>query len=818
MKHIQKIVNRVKSRNTKVMPPENKVKLKTKVIRKSNKQPEYPLINIITRTSGRPNGFQRCQQSISNQTYTNIRHIVSYDNLEDKEYVDKYNVDAFFIDKAKVQAMQDIPDPKTGGRFIYNLYFNILFNKVKNGWIMILDDDDYLSNPNAVQTMVNNIQGNTDMLVWQMKYPTGSKLPTIQEMGSRPRLGRIGSPCIMVHSGIAKTIRWDGWKCGDFRFISKVWSKTGQKRWIKDSLVLLGSGGGFGLRKDIPVKNIPNPVKQNDEENVENNSIIEQFKRQHKDKKQVAKKPNDKLQKRIKEIRAQQKVNKQKGVTLYRTYHEGSRENLYSIQHTFKVLSEKMERGENFTYLRFGDNDFMHILGENKGKALGHNKTIFSPKLQKKLTKALGINDENYIRTYNFGSYSEANRIFRKQKPTSFNYRNYNLIRQFDKSKTFYPVLFFYTIAGYYKNYVKGIFKHIKQSDKVLYVGGVEKKYAEGVLGKIKTHIKTAKTNSTSNIDHYTKQVKSVLESGEYKYVILAAGQLSRVLGGQIFSDYGNKYTVLDIGGVIESFYPHSTKRSVVDNKGIYRKNFNFSLEDVYISMTILPSRILKTRKCIESLIKQSYLPDKIFVWLPKNCKRDKTKVEKIPAWFNHELIDVRHVEDKGSITKIYYSLLKEKGKDCSIISVDDDVQYPMNFIKNLHANSKMYKNGVICYRGRSFKKGTLDYNTSHLIRGTEISRPKKVDIVTGTWGALYKPHFFDEEFFNLNHKGSMYFTDDIWISGHLARKKVPIYVVPINQPIQPLPQHAINPLWDLNKSGKNNNDSIQEFKKYFRK
>lgn len=215
-----------------------------------------PLINVVTRTSNRPNGFKRCRESIINQTYKNIRHIVSIDNLADEYYVKDSGADYFFIDKSEVEKMPDIPDPKTGKRFIYNLYFNILFGKVNDGWILIIDDDDYLKSPTIIEEIVSNISSNQDLLIFQMEYENGSVLPTIPEIGQIPRIGRIGSPCIMIHSAIAKTIKWDGWKCGDFRYITQCWKKTDKKIGIKKPVVRIG-GQGFGLRGDIkPQRNI----------------------------------------------------------------------------------------------------------------------------------------------------------------------------------------------------------------------------------------------------------------------------------------------------------------------------------------------------------------------------------------------------------------------------------------------------------------------------------------------------------------------------------------------------------------------------------
>jgi glycosyltransferase involved in cell wall biosynthesis len=279
MKHIQKLTTRngnkgtiIKAHQSAIKPVESKAKI---VINKV--EIPQPLINILTRTSGRPLGFKRCHESVKNQTYKNVRHIVSIDNLQDEEYVKECGVDYFLMDKDAISKEADIPDPKTGPRFIYNLYLNKLIEKVNDGWIIILDDDDYLTDNNVLQKVANIAKSNTDMLLWQMKYPNGGLLPSLQELGKPPRLARIGMPCFAIHSGIAKTIKFDGWKCGDFRFIQKVWAKTVDKRVIMEALVSLGSVG-LGQRNDIGANiNSLNRVSNNPSE-INGNAIVKLLK------------------------------------------------------------------------------------------------------------------------------------------------------------------------------------------------------------------------------------------------------------------------------------------------------------------------------------------------------------------------------------------------------------------------------------------------------------------------------------------------------------------------------------------------------------
>ena len=56
------------------------------------KSKEDIIINILTRTSKRPIGFDNCYKSIINQTYKSIKHIVSYEDNKDLQYLNKYDV------------------------------------------------------------------------------------------------------------------------------------------------------------------------------------------------------------------------------------------------------------------------------------------------------------------------------------------------------------------------------------------------------------------------------------------------------------------------------------------------------------------------------------------------------------------------------------------------------------------------------------------------------------------------------------------------------------------------------------------------------
>lgn len=238
--------------------------------------------------------------------------------------------------------------------------------------------------------------------------------------------------------------------------------------------------------------------------------------------------------------------------------------------------------------------------------------------------------------------------------------------------------------------------------------------------------------------------------------------------------------------------------------------------DSLIISLTTIPSRIDKIEDCIKSLLNQS-IPIKIELWLPKIGIRDGIQIKKIPNYLIDNKISINYIEDIGSISKIYFSLKKYSNeKDFIIITVDDDVKYPKNFVENLLKYSKLYPNSALCYRGRKILNNNLDYNYIKLLKSNEISKIEEIDIITGTWGVLYKSKFFTEDFFILEKDKKLNLTDDIVISAHMKKNDIKSYVIPCKEQFTPTEAHKINALWELNKDGKNNNYAINYFKKLF--
>lgn len=212
------------------------------------------LINILTRTSGRPNSFKICRESIEKQTYLNYRHIVSYDSVEDLQYINSYKVEKIRVSRKTVEEVAHYFNPGNREFAPYNLYCNELLREVKKGWIMFLDDDDMLAHKDVLEIMVSKIKeaGKRTLFIWQMQYPDGKLLPPNDLMEKEEiKIYNIGSPCFLFHHQYAHKLTWDPWKCADYRIIKRLQKIIPKNHWIVHPLVRLNNFGDFGNRNDL---------------------------------------------------------------------------------------------------------------------------------------------------------------------------------------------------------------------------------------------------------------------------------------------------------------------------------------------------------------------------------------------------------------------------------------------------------------------------------------------------------------------------------------------------------------------------------------
>ncbi|MCT2347454.1 glycosyltransferase family 2 protein [Niallia taxi] len=189
------------------------------------------------------------------------------------------------------------------------------------------------------------------------------------------------------------------------------------------------------------------------------------------------------------------------------------------------------------------------------------------------------------------------------------------------------------------------------------------------------------------------------------------------------------------------------------------------SEEKVIVSLTTIPSRINFIWIVITTLMDQKVKPKKIILWLDTDSFQDNTIPEKLESLQSLGL-DIRFCDNIRSHKKYYYTL-KEFPNDI-IVTVDDDICYPRDFLSKLVDLNVKYPNDILCYRAHEMlfdeNKQILPYNSWNS-ESPGVTGSSFLLVPTGVSGVLYPPSSLAPEVLNKEALLKLApFCDDIWL------------------------------------------------------
>ena len=202
-------------------------------------------LNVIIRTSNRPNYFKNCIDSIKKLYMPNeIKFHITIDDYKDLCYVQQnlmgYDYNFYFIDKEKIENICkniNITKPQRTP----NYYFNVV-RPFLNGWCFFLDDDDVTLNKIDIKNLK---YGN----IYIYKTKINNKIiPSNKNFNNNIVINDISGLCIVFHSDIM--IDWTPQNGGDYFFISELYKKY-NCIWIDEILSHPQKSLNQGKRNDI---------------------------------------------------------------------------------------------------------------------------------------------------------------------------------------------------------------------------------------------------------------------------------------------------------------------------------------------------------------------------------------------------------------------------------------------------------------------------------------------------------------------------------------------------------------------------------------
>lgn len=205
-----------------------------------------PIVNILVRTSSRPNYFSKCIDSILKQTYKNINIFVSIDN--NNKYVVKYPVYPVYVKPPK--NVEPVNKGEAYGiPFPYNAYFNDMYKKVKEGLIINLDDDDILLEPTAISSIVKEYKKGNELIFWKVNS-LERIIPNKKNWGKAPVCCDISGIGFAFDSKYKKNITWEPYKRGDYRVSSQLYKEIKKVKFIDKILTKTQNGQHSGNKID----------------------------------------------------------------------------------------------------------------------------------------------------------------------------------------------------------------------------------------------------------------------------------------------------------------------------------------------------------------------------------------------------------------------------------------------------------------------------------------------------------------------------------------------------------------------------------------
>ena len=210
----------------------------------------------------------------------------------------------------------------------------------------------------------------------------------------------------------------------------------------------------------------------------------------------------------------------------------------------------------------------------------------------------------------------------------------------------------------------------------------------------------------------------------------------------------------------------------------------------IIITLTTVPTRLNSDldlyghdlRRCIDSLVNQEYDGNyEIHFNIPTENHKTK-ELYVVPEWLrtlsdeNPKLKLFEGLDDKGSVTKLYYTLQRELDPDSIIIVCDDDLVYHPKMLQEQVANQNLHTNIAIGYDGQradretpeDVAKLTGDVRDHYVVSRTENIF---VNILQHYKTVSYKRGYFADDFFEFCKLGS--WADDVTVSAYLTKNNI---------------------------------------------
>ena len=198
------------------------------------------------------------------------------------------------------------------------------------------------------------------------------------------------------------------------------------------------------------------------------------------------------------------------------------------------------------------------------------------------------------------------------------------------------------------------------------------------------------------------------------------------------------------------------------------QKSIEADDNDYIVSLTTYGSRTKTVHITLDSIFRQTLRPSKVVLWLSR--QEYPNKINDLPdqlreRYKNIDSFDIKFCDDLKPHKKYYECMLQNPTK--IIITCDDDVFYPANWLLELNKLHKKFPDCICCTNAH---KITFNNNReidlySNWIHLTEECGPSLLLCPVGVGGVLYPPNTLDKRLFDkVFIQANCLNADDLWL------------------------------------------------------
>lgn len=205
-------------------------------------------------------------------------------------------------------------------------------------------------------------------------------------------------------------------------------------------------------------------------------------------------------------------------------------------------------------------------------------------------------------------------------------------------------------------------------------------------------------------------------------------------------------------------------------------------MNTIIVSLTSYPARINTVNQTIETLLNQSMKADRVILWLaPEQFPNKEADLPQGLLALKDKGLTIDWYHDIRSYKKLIPTL--KKYPDSIIVTADDDILYPVNWLENLYREYCKKPNTIWCHRAHNIKmkeNTILSYKKWNFCISKNNS--SYLNFCTSGGGVLYPPHCFYKDILDENKFLSLApQADDIWLWTMLVMNNKKINVVQNN-------------------------------------